>query len=163
MEGYPYSQKQAVCQYPSVQIQMPAMTLDIQTQCNNLCESPHNKMRGLWTISHLSLKYSSCAPNVSSMSAAIGGYDMCSIWLVCNLYRLPVASLTVGLNIFPIMESFSWCLVKGNVSGYYRNFSSLRARTVLDITVVAVIAARPAKRRSLSDSDVIVTTHGLRV
>ncbi len=50
-----------------------------------------------------------------------------SISLVCNLYRLPVASLTAGLNIIPITENF---------------------------TVFAVITAHPAKRHSVSDTDV---------
>ncbi len=67
--------------------------------------------------------------------------------LECNLYRLLVASLTAGLNIVPIMEN-SHESSRGNVSGYYRNLGSLRAGT-RDITEVAVLAARPAKRFSI--------------
>ncbi len=80
------------------------------------------------------------------MSAVIGG----NATVRCNWYRLSVVSLTAGLNSVPITESFSVMSCEssiGNVSGYYRNLGSLRA---------AVITARPAKRRSVSDSDVIV-------
>ncbi len=50
---------------------------------------------------------------------------------VCNWYRLLVASLTVGINIVPILEISQWCLVKfeGERSGYCRSLSSLRAGT----------------------------------
>ncbi len=51
---------------------------------------------------------------------------------LCNWYRLPVASLTAGLNSVPITESFSVMSREssiGNVSGYYRNLGSLRAGT----------------------------------
>ncbi len=64
-------------------------------------------------------------------------------------YGLPVASLTAGLYSVPITERFSVMSresSKWNVSGYYRNLGSL----------IAVITARPAKLRSVSDSDVIV-------
>ncbi len=37
------------------------------------------------------------------MSAVIGGNAIA----LCNWYRLPVASLTAGLNNVPIMEKFS--------------------------------------------------------
>ncbi len=63
---------------------------------------------------------------------------------LCNGYRLSVASLTAGLNSVPITESFfvmSRESLIGNVSGY---------------PAIAVITARPANRRSVSDSDVIV-------
>ncbi len=58
-------------------------------------------------------------------SVAIGGNCVCVLSsLECNLYRLLVASLTVGLNIVPITEKFSVMSresSRGNVSGYYRN------------------------------------------
>ncbi len=41
------------------------------------------------------------------MSATIGGNDVYSILLVCNLYRLPIVSLMAGLNSVPITENFS--------------------------------------------------------
>ncbi len=66
------------------------------------------------------------------MSAAIGGNDVYSISLVCNLYRLPVASLMAGLNSVPITENFSVMSRESwirKVSGYYRNLGSLRAGT----------------------------------
>ncbi len=84
------------------------------------------------------------------MSAVIGGNAV----VRCNWYRLSVVSLTAGLNSVPITESFSVMSCEssiGNVSGYYRNLGSLRAAVR-----AAVITARPAKRRSVSDSDVIV-------
>ncbi len=62
------------------------------------------------------------------MSTAIGGNDVCSISLVCNLYSLPVASLTARLNIVPITEKFFMMSHEssiGNGSGYYRNLGSL--------------------------------------
>ncbi len=66
-------------------------------------------------------------------SVAIGGNCVCVLSsLVCNLYRLLVASLTAGLNIIPITEHLSVMSresSRGNVSGYYRNLGSLRAGT----------------------------------
>lgn len=47
MEGYPYSQNKLFANSHQYRFKMPATALDIQTQCNNLCERPHNKMRGL--------------------------------------------------------------------------------------------------------------------
>ncbi len=73
---------------------------------------------------------------------------MYSISLVCNLYRLPIASLMAGLNSVPITDNFSVMSrersIRERLSGYYR------------ITVVAVISACPANLRSVSDSDIIV-------
>ncbi len=79
--------------------------------------------------------------------------------LVCIVQgRQLIASLTAGLNIVPITEHFSMMSCessRGNVSGYYRNYlGSLRAGTRHH--VVAMLAVRPAKRRLVSDSDVIV-------
>ncbi len=71
--------------------------------------------------------------------------------------RLPVASLTAGLNSVPITEKFSVMSresSKGNAP--VTIVTSVPWERERDITVIAVIAARSAKRRSVSDSDVIV-------
>ncbi len=76
---------------------------------------------------------------------------------LCNWYRLPVASLTAGLNSVPITEKFSVMSresLKGNAP--VTIVTSVPWERERDITVIAVIAARSAKRRSVSDSDVIV-------
>ncbi len=74
-----------------------------------------------------------------------------------NLYRLLVASLTAGLNIVPITENSPWCLVKAREgTSPVTIVTSVPWERERDITEVAVLAARPAKRRSVSDSDVIV-------
>ncbi len=77
--------------------------------------------------------------------------------LVCNLYQA-VRSLSHGgieyrshNGDFSVMSRKS---SRGNVSGYYRNLGSLRVGTKHH--EVAVLAARPAKQRSVSDSDVLV-------
>ncbi len=58
-------------------------------------------------------------------SVAIGGNWVCVLSsLVCNLYRLLVASLMAGLNIVPITENSSVMSresSRGNISDYYRN------------------------------------------
>ncbi len=77
--------------------------------------------------------------------------------LVCNLYRLFVASLTAGLNIVPIMEISPWCLVKAREGTYPVTIvTSVPWEWERNIMEVAVLAARPAKQRSVSDSDVLV-------
>ncbi len=77
--------------------------------------------------------------------------------LECNLYRLLVASLTAALNIVPITENSPWCLVKAREeTSPVTIVTSVPWERERDITEVAVLAARPAKRRSVSDSDVIV-------
>ncbi len=91
-------------------------------------------------------------------SVAIGGNCVCVLFsLVCNLYRLLVASLTAGLNNVPITENSPWCLVKAREgTSPVTVVTSVPWERERDITEVAVLAARPAKRRSVSDSDVIV-------
>ncbi len=88
----------------------------------------------------------------------IGGNCVCVLSsLVCNLYRLLVASLTAGLNIVPIMENSLWCLVKAREgTSPVTIVTSVPWERERDITEVAVLAAWPAKRRSVSVSDVIV-------
>ncbi len=91
-------------------------------------------------------------------SVAIGGNCVCVLSsLECNLYRLLVASLTAGLNIIPITENSPWCLVKAREgTSPVTIVTSVPWERERDITEVAVLAARPAKQRSVSDSDVIV-------
>ncbi len=77
--------------------------------------------------------------------------------LVCNLYRLLVASLRAGLNIVPITENSPWCLVKAREgTSPVTIVTSVPWEREREITEVAVLAARPAKRCSVSDSDIIV-------
>ncbi len=91
-------------------------------------------------------------------SVAICGNCVCVLSsLECNLYRLLVASLTAGLNIVPITENSPWCLVKAREgTSPVTIVTSVPWERERDITEVAVLAARPAKRHSVSDSDVIV-------
>ncbi len=91
-------------------------------------------------------------------SVAICGNCVCVLSsLECNLYRLLIASLTAGLNIVPITENSLWCLVKARAgTSPVTIVTSVPWERERDITEVAVLAARPAKRRSVSDSDVIV-------
>ncbi len=92
-------------------------------------------------------------------SVAICGNCVCVCVLSsleCNLYRLLVASLTAGLNIVPITENSPWCLVKAREgTSPVTIVTSVPWERERDITEVAVLAARPVKRRSVSDSDVI--------
>ncbi len=80
--------------------------------------------------------------------------------LVCIVQgRLLIASLTAGLNIVPITDNLSVMSCessRGNISSYYHNLGSLRAET--RHRECRCLAARPAKRRSVSYSDVFSRT-----
>ncbi len=76
----------------------------------------------------------------------------------CNLYRLPVASLTAGFEYQSHNGEFLcdvlWKLDKGTSPVIIE--TSVPCERERDITVVAMITARPANRRSVSESDIIV-------
>ncbi len=93
-------------------------------------------------------------------SVAIGGNGVCVLSsLLCIVQgRLLIASLTAGLNIIPITENFSVMShesSRGNAP--VTIVTSVPWERERDITEVAVLAARPAKRHSVLDSDVTVT------
>ncbi len=94
-------------------------------------------------------------------SIAICGNCVCVLSsLECNLYRLLVASLTVGLNIVPITENSPWCLVKAwEGTSPVTIVTSVPWEWERDITEVAVLAARPAKRRCVQYPVMVILSY----